>query len=108
MKLHYLGVRRIFKERDSPDYVGSFVDNLVERALVANMTAHSRVRRGLVCYLHYGLLVRMANKNDGTSAVFAEVPILARVLFQWFSTFWTIGHLQIPSWIAREDEVKML
>jgi hypothetical protein len=28
-KLHYLGVRRIVKERDSPDYVGSFIDDLI-------------------------------------------------------------------------------
>ena len=30
LKLHYLGVRRIVKERGSPDYVGSFVDDLVD------------------------------------------------------------------------------
>jgi hypothetical protein len=30
VKLHYLGVRRIVKERGSPDYVGSFVDDLVD------------------------------------------------------------------------------
>jgi len=30
VKLHYLGVRRIVKERDSPEYVGSFVDDLVD------------------------------------------------------------------------------
>jgi hypothetical protein len=29
VKLHYLGARRIVKERDSPEYVGSFVDDLV-------------------------------------------------------------------------------
>jgi hypothetical protein len=70
--------------------------------------AHSRASSGLVCYLHYRLLVRMTNKYDGTSAVFAAVLSLARVLFQWFPTFWTINHLQIPSWITREDDVKML
>jgi hypothetical protein len=32
VKLHYLGVRRIVKERGSPDYVGSFVDNLVDES----------------------------------------------------------------------------
>jgi hypothetical protein len=30
VKLHYLGVRRIVKERGSPDYVGFFVDDLVD------------------------------------------------------------------------------
>jgi hypothetical protein len=30
VKLHYLGVRRIVKERDSPEYVGSFIDDLVD------------------------------------------------------------------------------
>jgi hypothetical protein len=30
VKLHYLGVRRIVKERGSPDYIGSFVDDLVD------------------------------------------------------------------------------
>ena len=30
VKLQYLGFRRIVKERDLPDYVGSFVDDLVE------------------------------------------------------------------------------
>lgn len=30
VKLHYLGVRRIAKERGSPEYVGSFVDDLVD------------------------------------------------------------------------------
>ena len=70
--------------------------------------AHSRASSSLVCYLHYRLLVRMTNKYDGTSAVFAAVLSLARVLFQWFPTFWTINHLQIPSWITREDDVKML
>jgi hypothetical protein len=30
VKLRYLGVRRIVKERDLPDYVGSFVDDLVD------------------------------------------------------------------------------
>jgi hypothetical protein len=30
VKLHYLGVRRIVKERGSPDYVGCFVDDLVD------------------------------------------------------------------------------
>lgn len=29
VKLHYLGVKRIAKERGSPDYVGSFIDDLV-------------------------------------------------------------------------------
>jgi hypothetical protein len=29
VKLHYLGVRRIVKERGSPEYVGSFIDDLV-------------------------------------------------------------------------------
>jgi hypothetical protein len=52
---------------------------------------------GLVCYLHYRLLVRMTNKYNRTNAVFAPVLSPARVLFQWFSTFWTINHLQIPS-----------
>jgi hypothetical protein len=50
----------------------------------------------------------MTNKYDGTSAVFAQVLSLARALFQRFPTFWTINHLQIPSWITREDDVKML
>ena len=71
-------------------------------------SAHSRAGSGLVCYLHYGLLVRMTNKYDGTSVVFAAVLSLARVLFQWLPTFWTINHVQIPSWIAREDDVKTL
>ena len=65
--------------------------------LVANMSTHSRARCGLVFYLHYILLVRMTNKYDGTSVVLAEVPNLARALFQRFPTFWTISHLQIPS-----------
>jgi hypothetical protein len=30
VKLHYLGLRRIVKERDSPEYVGCFVDDLVD------------------------------------------------------------------------------
>ena len=30
VKLHYLGVRRIVKERDSRDYVSSFIDDLVD------------------------------------------------------------------------------
>jgi hypothetical protein len=30
VNLHYLGVRRIVKDRDSPDFVGSFVDDLFE------------------------------------------------------------------------------
>jgi hypothetical protein len=30
VKLHYLGLRRIVKERDSPDYVGSFLDDLAD------------------------------------------------------------------------------
>ena len=30
VKLRYLGVRRIVKDRDSPDYIGSFVDDLVD------------------------------------------------------------------------------
>jgi len=30
VKLHYLGVRRIVKERDSPDFVSSFLDDLVD------------------------------------------------------------------------------
>jgi len=30
VKLHYLGVRRIVKEKGSPDYVGSFIDDLVD------------------------------------------------------------------------------
>jgi hypothetical protein len=50
----------------------------------------------------------MTNKYDGTSVVFAAVLSLARVLFQGLPTFWTINHVQIPSWIAREDDVKML
>jgi hypothetical protein len=50
----------------------------------------------------------MTNKYDGTSVVFAAVLSLARVLFQWFPTFWTINHVQIPSWITGEDDVKML
>jgi hypothetical protein len=29
VKLHYLGLRRFVRERDSPKYVGSFVDDLV-------------------------------------------------------------------------------
>jgi hypothetical protein len=29
VRLHYLGVRRIVKVRGSPDYVGSFLDDLV-------------------------------------------------------------------------------
>jgi hypothetical protein len=29
VRLHYSGVRSIVKERDSPDYVGSFIDDLV-------------------------------------------------------------------------------
>jgi len=29
VKLHYLGVRRIVKERDSPEFGGSFIDDLV-------------------------------------------------------------------------------
>jgi hypothetical protein len=50
----------------------------------------------------------MTNKYNGTSAVFAGVLSLARALFQWFPTFWAINHLQIPSWITKEDDVKML
>jgi hypothetical protein len=50
----------------------------------------------------------MTDKYDGASVVFAAVLGLARVLFQWFPAFWTINHVQIPSWIAREDDVKML
>jgi hypothetical protein len=30
VRLHYLGFRRIVKERSSPDYVDSFLDDLVE------------------------------------------------------------------------------
>jgi hypothetical protein len=30
VKLHYLGVKRIVKERSSPKYVGSFIDDLVD------------------------------------------------------------------------------
>jgi hypothetical protein len=30
VKLHYLGVRRIVKDGESPDYVGSFIDDLVD------------------------------------------------------------------------------
>jgi len=30
VKLHYLGVRHIVKDRDSSDYVGSFLDDLVD------------------------------------------------------------------------------
>jgi hypothetical protein len=30
VKLHYLGVRRIIKESGSPDYVGSFIGDLVD------------------------------------------------------------------------------
>jgi len=30
VKLHYLWVRYIVRERNSPDYVGSFVDDFVE------------------------------------------------------------------------------
>lgn len=30
VKLHYLGLRRIVKERDSPECVGSFIDDLVD------------------------------------------------------------------------------
>jgi hypothetical protein len=30
VKLHYLGVRGIVKERDSPDFVRSFLDDLVD------------------------------------------------------------------------------
>jgi hypothetical protein len=51
-----------------------------------------RASSGLVGYLHYRLLVRMTNKYNGTSAVFAAVLSLARVPFQWFPTFWTINH----------------
>ena len=69
---------------------------------------HSRAGSGLVCYLHQRLLVRMTNEYNGTSGVFAAVLSLAIVLFQWFPTLWTIDHLQIPSWITREDDVKML
>ena len=29
VKLHYLGVRHIVKERGSPEYVGSFIDDLI-------------------------------------------------------------------------------
>jgi hypothetical protein len=29
VKLYYLGIRRIMNESDSPDYVGSFIDDLV-------------------------------------------------------------------------------
>jgi hypothetical protein len=54
------------------------------------------------------MFVRVTNKYDGTSVVFAAVLGLSRALFQWFSTFWTVDHLQIPSWIARENDVKML
>jgi len=28
--LHHLGVRRIIKDRDSPEFVSSFVDDLVD------------------------------------------------------------------------------
>lgn len=31
VKLHYLGVKRIVKEKGSPDYVGSFLDDLLMR-----------------------------------------------------------------------------
>jgi hypothetical protein len=50
----------------------------------------------------------MTNKYNGTSAVFAPVLSPARVLFQWFSTFWAINHLQIPPWMTRKDDAKML
>ena len=30
VKLHHLGVRRIVKERGSPEFVGSFIDDLVD------------------------------------------------------------------------------
>ena len=30
VKLHHLGIRRIIKDRDSPEFVGSFVDDLVD------------------------------------------------------------------------------
>ena len=65
-------------------------------------------RAGIVCYLHYRLLVSVTNEYNGTSVVFAAVLRLLRFLFQWFPAFWTINHLQIPSWITREDGVKML
>ena len=51
-----------------------------------------RASSSLVGYLHYRLLVRITNKYNGTSAVFAGV--LTLVLFQWFSTFWTINHFK--------------
>jgi hypothetical protein len=50
----------------------------------------------------------MTNEYNGTSAVFAAVLSLARALFQRLPTFWTINHLQIPYWITKEDDVKML
>jgi hypothetical protein len=42
VKLHYLGVRRIVKERDSPVYVGSFVDDLVDESGSANWCEASK------------------------------------------------------------------
>jgi hypothetical protein len=67
---------------------------------------------GLVYYLHYRFHVSVTNEYNGTSVVFAAVLSLA--LLQWFPTFWTINrertinHVQSPSWITREDDVKML
>jgi hypothetical protein len=71
-------------------------------------------RAGIVYYLHYRFLISVTNEYNGTSVVFAAVLRLLRDLFQWFPTFWTINrerpinHVQIPSWITREDDVKVL
>ena len=76
---------------------------LVEKAVKLNFRAGPRThlflsRAGscLVRYLHYGLLVRITNKNNGASAVFAEVFSLTSALLQWFPAFWAINHLRIP------------
>jgi hypothetical protein len=46
VKLHYLGVRRIMKERDSPGYVGSFIDDLVDSDGALNWIEASRGSNG--------------------------------------------------------------
>jgi hypothetical protein len=52
------------------------------------------------------LFVGITNKYNRASIVFAAVLGVARALFQWFPAFWTVDHVQIPSWITRENNVK--
>jgi len=56
-----------------------------------------------VSYLHYRRFVRIADKYNRASVVFAVVPCFMLALLQRFPAFWTIDHFHTPCRVSKEE-----